>query len=48
VIINLQHDYEHEHEKATSESGVERWTLSVCPTFELLLTASGISAGIAA
>jgi hypothetical protein len=43
VVMDLQHDYEHEHEKATSELGVER-----LPNFELLLTANGISAGIAA
>ena len=57
VIMDLQRDYEHEHEheKATSKlafrlrqgygatSEVER-----LPNFDLLLTANGISAGIAA
>jgi hypothetical protein len=48
--MDLQHDYEHEHEKATSELGVERSALDVerLPNFELLLTGIGISAGIAA
>jgi hypothetical protein len=41
--MDLEHDYEHEHEKATSDLGVER-----LPNFELLLTPNDISVGIAA
>ena len=41
--MDLEHDYEQEREKATSELGVER-----LPNFELLLTANGISVGISA
>jgi hypothetical protein len=47
AIMDLQHDYEHEHEheKATSELALSVERLA---NFELLLTANGISAGIAA
>jgi hypothetical protein len=44
-IMDLQHDYENEHEKATSELALDVRRLA---NFELLLTSNGISAGIAA
>jgi hypothetical protein len=45
--MDLEHDYEHEHEheKATSKLAL---SVERLPNFELLLTANGISAGIAA
>ncbi len=45
VIMDLQYDYENEHEKATSKLAL---SVERLPNFELLLTAHGISAGIAA
>jgi hypothetical protein len=43
--MDLQRDYEHEPKKP-----LRNWALSIerLPNFELLLTANGISAGIAA
>jgi hypothetical protein len=43
--MDLQYDYENEHEKATSELALDVRRLA---NFELLLTSNGISAGIAA
>ncbi len=43
--MDLQYDYENEHEKATSELALSVERLA---NFELLLTSNGISAGIAA